>query len=82
MSQQLQYVTQNLFTPTNQRKILSLFKTKGKKKVDPFDFVNQYCRVKMALKIEGTFISETVTSIQIKVNEVYIKGAFDWKIRI
>ena len=36
----------------------------------------------MALKIEGTFISETVTSIQIKVNEVYIKGAFDWEIRI
>ena len=35
----------------------------------------------MAMKIEGTFISETVTSIQIKVNEVYIKGAFDWEIR-
>lgn len=27
-------------------KILSLFTTKGKQKVDPFDYLNQYCKVK------------------------------------
>lgn len=55
------------------KKILSLFKTKGGESVNPFDYLNQYCRVKMALVIEGIFISKTVTSIQIKVHEVYVK---------
>ena len=52
------------------KKILSLFKAKGKQKVD---LLQQYCKVKMALIIEGIFISKTVTSLQIKINEVYIK---------
>ena len=55
------------------KKILSLFKTKGKEKVDPFDYLNKYCRVKMALIIEGIFISKTVTFLHMKVHEVYIK---------
>ena len=55
------------------KKILSLFNVKGKKKVNPFNYLNQYCNVKMALIIEGIFISKTVTSLQIKVHECYIK---------
>ena len=55
------------------KKILSLFKTKGKKDLNPFKYINQYCNVKMALVIEGIFISKTVTSLQIKVHECYIK---------
>ena len=52
------------------KKILSLFRTKGKQKVNPFNYLNQYCHVKMALIIEGIFISKTVT---VKVHECYIK---------
>ena len=55
------------------KKILSLFHVKGKKKVNPFNYLNQYCNVKMALIIEGIFINKTVTSLQIKVHECYIK---------
>ena len=55
------------------RKILSLFKTRGKKDLNPFKYIDQYCNVKMALIIEGIFISKTVTSLQIKVHECYIK---------
>ena len=55
------------------KKILSLFKTKGKKDLNPFKYLNQYCNVKMASKIEGIFISKTVTSLQIKVHECYVK---------
>ena len=55
------------------KKILSLFHVKGKKKVNPFNYLNQYCNVEMALIIEGIFISKTVTSLQIKVHECYIK---------
>ena len=55
------------------KKILSLFKTKGKKDLNPFKYIDQYCNVKMALIIEGIFISKTVTSLQIKVHEFYVK---------
>ncbi|CAH3180352.1 unnamed protein product [Porites evermanni] len=55
------------------KKILSLFKTKGKKDLNPFKYINQYCNVKMALIVEGIFISKTVTSLQIKVHECYVK---------
>ena len=55
------------------KKILSLFKTKGNKELNPFKYLDQYCNVKMALIIEGIFISKTVTSLQIKVHECYVK---------
>ena len=55
------------------KKILSLFRTKGKQKVNPFNYLNQYCNVKMALIVEGIFISKSVVSLQIKVHECYIK---------
>ena len=45
------------------KKILSLFRAKGKQKVNPFNYLNQYCHVKMALIIEGIFISKTVTPL-------------------
>ena len=55
------------------KKIISLFKTKGKKDLNPFKYIDQYCNVKMALIIEGIFISKTVTSLRIKVHECYVK---------
>ena len=55
------------------KKILSLFKTRGKKDLNPFKYIDQYCNVKMALIVEGIFLSKTVTSIQIKVHECYVK---------
>ena len=55
------------------KKILSLFKGKGGKDLNPVKYINQYCNVKMALIIEGIFISKTVTSLQIKVHECYVK---------
>ena len=55
------------------KKILSLFKTKGNKDLNPFRYIDQYRNVRMALIIEGIFISKTVTSSQIKVHECYVK---------
>ena len=55
------------------KKILSSFKTKGKENLNPFKYLDQYCHVRMALIIEGIFISKTVTSLQIKVHECYVK---------
>ena len=55
------------------KKILSLFKGKGGKDLNPFKYINQYCNVKLALIIEGIFISKNVTSLQINVHECYVK---------
>ena len=55
------------------KKILSLFKGKGGKDLNPFKYINQYCNVKLELIIEGIFISKTVISLQIKVHECYVK---------
>ena len=55
------------------KKILSLFKNKAKKDLNPFNYIDQYCNVKMALIIEGIYISKTVVSLQIKVHECCVK---------
>ena len=41
--------------------------------MNPFKYIDQYCNVKMALVVEGIFLSKTVTSLQIKVHECYVK---------
>ena len=50
-----------------------MFKGKRGKDLNPFKYINQYCNVKLALIIEGIFISKTVTSLQIKVHECCVK---------
>ena len=54
------------------KKILSLFNGK-KGSLDPLKYIDYNCRVKLALIFEGIFISDTNTSLQIKVHECYIK---------
>ena len=58
------------------KKILSLFKNKAKKDLNPFNYIDQYCNVKMALIIEGNGTdnrSKTIVSLQIKVHECCVK---------
>ena len=50
------------------KKFLSLFN-----KVDPMKYLDQNCRVKLALVFEGIYISDTTTSLQIKVHECFFK---------
>ena len=75
MSQPRQYLTQKRIYADKTKKIISLFKTKGKVSVNSFNYLNQYCYVKMALILEGIYVSKNVTSLQIKVYEVYIKSS-------
>ena len=55
------------------KKILSLFKGNGGKDLNPFKYIDQYFTVKLALIVEGIFMSKSVTSLQIKVHECYVK---------
>lgn len=52
---------------------MSLFRSKGAKNVNPLDYLNRYCKGKMALIIESIYLSKNVISLQIKASEVYIK---------
>ena len=54
------------------KKFLSLFNGK-KGSLDPLKYIDYNCRVKLALVFEGIFISDTITSLQIKVHECYIR---------
>ena len=54
------------------KKILSLFNN-SKGSIDPLKYIDYNCRVKLALVFEGIFISDTITSLQIKVHECYIR---------
>ena len=55
------------------KKILSIFRTKGKTNVNPLDYLDQYFNTKMAIVFESIYISKKVISLQIKAHEVYIK---------
>ena len=55
------------------KKILSIFRTKGKTNVNPLDYLDQYFNTKMAIIFESIYLSKKVISLQIKAHEVYIK---------
>ena len=53
--------------------ILSLFRTKNDDNVDPMEYFEKYCTVKVALIIDSIYISESSVSIQTRVSECYVK---------
>ena len=55
------------------KKILSIFRTKGKQNVNPFDYLNQYFNTKMAIIFESIYLAKNIISLQIKAHDVYIK---------
>ena len=59
--------------PDKTKKILSIFGTKGKQNVNPFDYLNQYFNTKMAIIFESIYLAKNIISLQIKAHEVYIK---------
>ena len=71
ISQVHRYYMLNLYIHSD--KILSIFRTKGKEKVDPLDYLDQYCKVKLALIFDSIYVGESAVSIQIKVHEAYVK---------
>ena len=54
-------------------KIYTLFHSKGVDKVDPLDYLDQYCKVKMSLMIESIYINDKTVTLQIKVNDIFVK---------
>ena len=70
-SSQVLYV--KLIYSDKTKKILSIFRTKGNKSLNPFDYLNQYFNTKMAIIFESIFLAKNIISLQIKAHEVYIK---------
>ena len=55
------------------KKILSIFRTKGNKGINPLDYRNQYFNTKMAIIFKSIYLAKNIISLQIKAHEVYIK---------
>ena len=55
------------------KKFLSLFKGNKGEDLNPLKYINFKCRVKLALTIEGIYIGDKTTSLQIKVYECRLK---------
>ena len=55
------------------KKILTIFGTKGKQNVNPFDYLNQYFNTKMAIIFESIYLAKNIISLQINAHGVYIK---------
>ena len=55
------------------KKILSIFRTKGKQSINPLDCLDQYFNTKMAIIFESIYLAKNIISLQIKAHEVYIK---------
>ena len=55
------------------KKILSIFRTKGKQNVNPLDYLDQFFNTKMAVIFESIYLASNIISLQIKAHEVYIK---------
>ena len=55
------------------KKILLIFRTKGNKSLNPFDYLDQYFNTKMAIIFESIYLAKNIISLQIKAHEVYIK---------
>ena len=52
---------------------MTIFRTKGNKSIDPFDYLYQYFNTKMAIIFESIYLAKNIISLQIKAHEVYIK---------
>ena len=55
------------------KKILSIFRTKGKQNVNPLDYLDQFFNTIMAIIFESIYLARSIISLQIKAHEVYIK---------
>ena len=55
------------------KKILSIFRTKGNKSLNPYDYLNRYFNTKMAIIFQSIYLAKNIISLQIKAHEVYIK---------
>ena len=55
------------------KKILTIYRTKGNKSINPFDYLNQHFNTKMAIIFESIYLAKNIIPLQIEAHEVYIK---------
>ena len=63
-------------------KIYTLFHSKGVDKVNPLYYLDQYCKVKMSLMIESIYISDKTVTLQIKVNDIFVKPLIERQVLV
>ena len=64
------------------QKIHTLFHSRGNDKENPLDYLDQYCNVKMSLIIESIYISDETVTVQIKVNDIFVKPLIERQVLV
>ena len=64
------------------QKIHTLFHSRGNDKVNPLDYLDQYCKVKMSLIIDSIYISDKTVTLQIKVNDIFVRPIPDRQVLV
>ncbi|CAH3143217.1 unnamed protein product [Pocillopora meandrina] len=62
-----------IFSKKKTQKIYTIFHSKENNKENPLDYIDQYCKVKMSLIIDSIHIGDKTVTVQIKVNDIFIK---------
>ena len=64
------------------QKIHTLFHSRGNDKLNPLDYLDQYCKAKMSLMIESIYISDKTVTLQIKVNDIFVKPLIERQVLV
>ena len=64
------------------QKIYTIFHSRESNKENPLDYLDERCYVKMALIIDSIYISDKTVTLQIKVNDIFVRPILDRQVLV
>ena len=64
------------------QKIYTIFHSRESNKENPLDYLDERCYVKMSLIIDSIYISDKTVTLQIKVNDIFVRPILDRQILV
>ena len=64
------------------QKIYTIFHSRESNKEYPLDYRDEHCKVKMSLIIESIYISDKTVTLQIKVNDIFVKPILERQVLV
>lgn len=64
------------------QKIYTIFHSRESNKENPLDYLDELCYVKMALIIDSIYISDKTVTLQIKVNDIFVRPILDRQVLV
>ena len=64
------------------QKIHTILHSRESNKENPLDYCDEHCKVKMSLIIESIYISDKTVTLQIKVNDIFVKPILERQVLV